>query len=145
MYGEPEMTVNILLDFNAREEEKLNIMQLDADDNTRDGLALYWAEKYICKKSFCENKLIIVLSDGAPCHAYDDYYGAVANKDTANAAKKIMGRGTGIIAVALDNGCEDAEDSTYSNLKEIYPHIVQCTDLKRLTGQLLNIISRQLV
>ena len=145
VHGEPEMNVNILLDFNAREEEKLNIMQLDADDNTRDGLALYWAEKYICKKSFCENKLIIVLSDGAPCHAYDDYYGAVANKDTANAAKKIMGRGTGIIAVALDNGCEDADDSTYSNLKEIYPHIVQCTDLKRLTGQILSIISRQLV
>lgn len=45
VHDKPEMDVNILLDFNAREEEKLNIMQLDAYDNTRDGLALYWAEK----------------------------------------------------------------------------------------------------
>ena len=33
-YGEPEIDVNILVDFNAKEEEKLNIMQLDAENNT---------------------------------------------------------------------------------------------------------------
>ena len=40
--------------------------------------------------------------------------------------------------------CDDEEESTYSALKEIYPNIVQCTDLKRLTGQILQIVSRQL-
>lgn len=144
VYDEPEMNVNILLDFNSREEEKLNVMQLGASGNTRDGLALYWAEKYINQKTFCDNKLIIVLSDGEPCHNYDDYVGAVANKDTANAAKKIMSRGTNVIAVALDNDCED-DYSTYDNLKKIYPHLVQCKDLKRLTGQILNIVSKQLM
>lgn len=140
----PEIDVNILVDFNSREEEKLNLMQLAASDNTRDGLALYWAEKYINQKTSAENKLIIVLSDGEPCHAYDEYYGAVANKDTANAAKKIISRGTAIIAVALDDKCDDEEDSTYNALREIYPHIVQCRDLKRLTGQILRIVSKQL-
>ncbi len=145
-YGEPEIDVNILVDFNAKEEEKLNIMQLDAENNTRDGLALYWAEKYINQKTFCDNKIIIVLSDGQPCHDYDGYFGPVANKDTENAAKKIINRGTNIIAVALDNDCDDDDiSSTYSDLKEIYPHLVQCKDLKRLTGQILNIISRQLL
>ena len=145
-YGEPEIDVNILVDFNAKEEEKLNIMQLDAENNTRDGLALYWAEKYINQKTFCDNKIIIVLSDGQPCHDYDGYFGPVANKDTENAAKKILNRGTDIIAVALDNDCDDDDiSSTYNDLKEIYPHLVQCKDLKRLTGQILNIISRQLL
>ena len=145
-YGEPEIDVNILVDFNAKEEEKLNIMQLDAENNTRDGLALYWAEKYINQKTFCDNKIIIVLSDGQPCHDYDGYFGPVANKDTENAAKKIINRGTDIIAVALDNDCDDDDiSSTYNDLKEIYPHLVQCKDLKRLTGQILNIISRQLL
>ena len=145
-YGEPEIDVNILVDFNAKEEEKLNIMQLDAENNTRDGLALYWAEKYINQKTFCDNKIIIVLSDGQPCHDYDGYFGPVANKDTENAAKKIINRGTNIIAVALDNDCDDDDiSSTYNDLKEIYPHLVQCKDLKRLTGQILNIISRQLL
>ena len=143
-FEEPEIDVNILVDFNAKEEEKLNIMQLDADGDNRDGLALYWAEKYINQKTFCENKLIIVLSDGCPAHAYDDYYGAVANKDTQNAANKIIARGTNIIAVALDNECTD-DESTYKQLKEIYPHIVQCKDLKRLTAQILQIVSRQLI
>lgn len=145
-FDEPEIDVNILVDFNAKEEEKYNIMQLDADGDNRDGLALYWAEKYINQKTFCDNKLIIVLSDGQPAHGYDDYYGAVANKDTENAAKKIINRGTNIIAVALDDECgDDDEDSTYKDLKEIYPHLVQCKDLKRLTGQILNIVSKQLV
>ncbi len=140
-HDKPEMDVNILLDFNAREDEKLNIMQLDADDNSRDGLALYWAEKYINTKTFCENKLIIVISDGAPCHNYDEYFGPVADKDTANAAKKIIQRGTNIIAISLD----DADSySTYDNLKNIYPNLIACNNLKRLTGQLLQIISRQL-
>lgn len=40
-FEEPEIDVNILVDFNAKEEEKLNIMQLDADGDNRDGLALY--------------------------------------------------------------------------------------------------------
>ena len=143
---EPEIDVNILVDFNAKEEEKLNIMQLDADGDNRDGLALYWAEKYINQKTFCDNKLIIVLSDGQPAHAYDEYWGPVANKDTANAAKKIINRGTNIIAVALDDECADGDEySTYNDLKEIYPHLVQCKDLKRLTGQILNIISKQLM
>ena len=141
-----EIDVNILVDFNSKEEEKLNIMQLDADGDNRDGLALYWAEKYINQKTFCDNKLIIVLSDGQPAHAYDEYYGPVANKDTANAAKKIINRGTNIIAVALDDKCTDDDDySTYGDLKEIYPHLVQCKDLKRLTGQILNIVSKQLM
>ncbi len=75
-------------------------------------LALYWAEKYINQKTSCDNKLIIVLSDGQPAHAYDE--------------------------------CGDDEYSTYGDLKEIYPHLVQCRDLKRLTGQILNIVSKQL-
>ena len=38
-------------------------MQLEADDNSRDGLALYWAGKYFQKVNN-EHKVLIVVSDG---------------------------------------------------------------------------------
>lgn len=140
-FSAPEVDINILVDFDGREEEKFNLMMLKAEDNTRDALALFWAERYINTKTYCENKLIIVISDGEPCHDYDGYCPPVSVKDTANAAKKIMNRGTNIIAVSLD----DAEDfTTYEELKEIYPNLIGCNDLKRLTGQLLHVISKQL-
>jgi predicted polyphosphate/ATP-dependent NAD kinase len=62
-------------------------------------------------------------------------------KDTANAAVKIIKRGANIIAVALDNG---GDCGCYDALSEIYPYLAACTELKRLTGQLLRIISRNL-
>ena len=140
--SDPRVDVNILLDFKPRrDDEKLNIMQIDAYGDNRDGLALAWAERYINKQSSCEHKLIIVLSDGYPSHSYDNYHPPVSSKDTANIVRKIINRGTSVIAVSLD----DEEDySTYEELKEIYPDIVACNDLNRLTGQLLAVISRQL-
>jgi len=56
-------------------------------------------------------------------------------------SKKIMKRGTNIIAVALDD--TDSFDC-YDTLREIYPKIISCNDLKRLTGQLLAVVSKQL-
>lgn len=52
-----------------------------------------------------------------------------------------MNRGTNIIAISLD---DSDEYSTYDDLKQIYPNLVCCNDLKRLTGQLLQVISKQL-
>lgn len=137
----PEIDVNVLVSFNCKNEEKYNIMQLSADDNTRDGLAILWAERYINQKTSSEKKLILVLSDGYPIHEYDDYTPPVSSKDTANSVKKIISRGTTVIAVALDN---NSEDPTYEFLKEIYPSLIKCDKLEKLTGQLLTVISKQL-
>ena len=146
IYDEPVVHHNILVNFNAKDEEKLNILSLKSDDGTREGLSLYWAERYISLKTFNESKLIIVLSDGVPAHGIDGegcYLPPVSVKDTSNAASKIIKRGTDIIAVALDNDAQRNE-SCYDALKEIYPSVVACADLKRLTGQLLSIISKKL-
>ena len=89
------------------------------------------------------NQKMKLLADGVPSHCYDDYYPPVSSKDTANAAIKINKRGTDIIAVALDDGNHEG-DSCYDELRAIYPSVVACTDLKRLTGQLLGIISKNL-
>ncbi|MGI6169991.1 MAG: hypothetical protein ACOYI4_09925 [Christensenellales bacterium] len=140
-FDDPEIDINVLVDFHAREEEKLNLMQINAYGDNRDGLALFWAERYMNERVYCENRLIIVLSDGAPAHEADDYYPPVSTKDTANAAAKIIKRGINIIAVSLDDG--DSFDC-YDMLKEIYPNIVACNDLKKLTGQLLMLVSKQL-
>lgn len=141
-FEEPEMEVNVLVDFQPRKNERYNLMQIGAQGDNRDGLALYWAERYMNRSTRCEHKLIIVLSDGLPAHEADDYYPPVSTKDTANAAKKIMNRGTEIIAIALD---ESGSLECYEDLKDIYPHLISCNDLNRLTGQILTLISKHLM
>ncbi|MCL2016768.1 MAG: hypothetical protein FWG68_11040 [Defluviitaleaceae bacterium] len=140
-FTEPLVKINIMVSFGGRADEKLNIMSISAKGDNRDGLALFWAERYIKRHSSTERRLIISVADGQPAHKYDNYYPPVSAKDTANAAAKIIKRGTDIVAVALDDSdnfyCYDA-------LKEIYPTVVACTDLRELTGQLLGIVSRVL-
>lgn len=140
-FEDPEIDINILVDFNARDEQKYNLMQITANGDNRDALALFWAERYMNQSSHCDNKLIIVLSDGYPAHEYDEYYPPVSSQDTANAVTKITNRGTNIIAVALN---DDEAFDCYEALKNIYPNLIACDDLGRLTGQLLTVISKQL-
>ena len=52
-----------------------------------------------------------------------------------------MKRGTDIIAISLD---EDGSYECYDQLKEIYPSLIACNDLSRLTGQLLGLIAKLL-
>jgi hypothetical protein len=140
-FEKPEMDVNILVRFNGNAEEKLNLMQIDAYGDNRDGLALFWAERYMAKNSTNDDRLIIVLSDGVPAHDADDYYPPVSIKDTANAVKKITRRGTDMIGISLD---QPGTFDTYEQLSQIYPNLVACNDLNRLTGQLLGIIAKLL-
>jgi nitric oxide reductase activation protein len=132
------------VDFHYRKEEKYNILSFDAKEGTREGFSLYWAEKHLMKNCYSDHKAIIVISDGVPEHTCDDpidYVAPVSIKDTRDAAKKIIRRGTPIIALAID---EPDNDVCYRQLKMIYPDVVSCTDISRLTGQLLRIISRYL-
>ena len=140
-FDDPEIDVNILVNFNAREEEKYNLMQSTAGGDNRDALALYWAERFIHKQSHVDSRLIIVISDGVPVHVYDAYYPPASTKDTANAVRKIMKRGTDIIAISLD---DNGSYECYDQLKEIYPNLIACNDLNRLTGQLLGVIAKLL-
>ena len=139
IYDEPLLEHNVLLDFRHSPEEKYNIMRLSSYDGTREGLSLFWAEKYINAHTTEAEKVIIMISDGYPEHSCDDsdYSPPVSVKDTANAVEKIIHRGTRVIAVALGSDC-------YPYLKEMYPQTVECSDLNKLTGQLMKMISDEL-
>ena len=132
---EPEVVHNVLVDFNSRLSDKVNILRLKADGGSREGLSLYWAAKYIEAHSFAENKLIIAVSDGYPYH-YPTYSPPASIKDTANAAKKITASGIKITAIAL-GGC-------YEDLNRIYPETIDCDDVNKLAGKLLRVVSRAL-
>ena len=136
---EPEIDINILFGFDGRDEEKLNLMQIDAYGDNRDGLALFWAERYMAQNTQTDYRLMIVLSDGVPSHAADEYFPPISTRDTAEAVRKITRRGTDIIGVSLD---DPDEFDCYDLLSEIYPNLVSCNDLKKLTGQLLGIIAK---
>ena len=105
IYCEPVLQHNILVDLKGKNEEKYNLLMLEADEGTREGLTLYWAEKYLMENSSADIKVIIMLSDGVPAHQIDDsdmYVPPVSIKDTANAVRKMTSRGTKIVAIALD-------------------------------------------
>lgn len=146
IYGEPCLEHKLLISFSGRKEECYNLPGLKAEEGTREGLTLYWAEKYLKNECTAEKKMIIMLSDGAPAHLYDDDFGNERNysppvsiKDTALAVKKITRRGTGIVAIALST---PGEDDCYNQLKAMYNDVVACTDINKLTGQLLGVISK---
>jgi len=145
-YGNACLEHKLLVSFTGRKEERYNLLGLEADEGTREGLTLYWAEKYLQNECPAEKKMIIMISDGAPAHSYRDnygrekhYYPPVSIKDTALAVKKITRRGTEIIAIALST---PGENDCYGQLKVMYNDVVACTDISKLTGQLLGVISK---
>ena len=141
IFDEPLVEHNILIDFNYKPNDKYNIMLLDADNGTREGLSLMWAERYLQENTSAENKVIIVISDGVPYHVVgeSEYAPPVSTKDTQNTANRIHKKGIEVIAVALD---ENDESACYDELKQIYHRVVACNDIKRLTGQLLTLVSK---
>ena len=141
IFDEPIVEHNILIDFNYKPNDKYNLMLLDADNGTREGLSLMWAERYLQENTSAENKVVIVISDGVPYHVVGDseYAPPVSTKDTQNTANRIHKKGIEVIAVALD---ENDESACYDELKQIYHRVVACNDIKRLTGQLLTLVSK---
>jgi len=141
-YDLPIVKHNILIDFNSRNIDKYNILRLDADGDNRDGLSLLWAEKYLKEKSRAENKVIISISDGMPCHGANnyEYFPPVSIKDTYNCVRKIEKDGISVIGVALEE--EKGDTTIYDEIKEIYSRIIDVDDIKHLTTQLLNLVSK---
>lgn len=141
-YELPIVKHNILIDFNSRNIDKYNILRLDADGDNRDGLSLLWAEKYLKEKSQAENKVIISISDGMPYHGANnyEYFPPVSIKDTYNCVRKIEKDGISVIGVALEE--EKGDTTIYDEIKEIYSRIIDVDDIKHLTTQLLNLVSK---
>lgn len=141
--GEPLVKHKILVDFNYSKNDKYNILLLNADEGTREGLSLMWAKKYLSEHSHAEHKVIICISDGYPYHVAndnDDYSPPVSTKDTHNTARKIEKEGISIIGVALEE--EKGDTECYEALKEVYDRVIDVDDMKHLTTQLLNIVSK---
>lgn len=144
--GQPLVKHKILVDFNYSKNDKYNILRLKADDGTREGFSLMWAKKYIKENSNAEHKVIICISDGYPCHylgEYSNYEPPVSIKDTKNVAREIEKDGINIIGVAL----EETKGTTecYNDLKEVYDRVIDVDDMKHLTTQLLNLVSKLLL
>ena len=53
IFDEPLVKHNILIDFNYKPNDKYNIMLLEADNGTREGLSLMWAEKISAREFIC--------------------------------------------------------------------------------------------
>lgn len=138
-FEEPDVNIRIFVDFHSTKNEKYNLMELCAYGNSRDAVALLWAERYMIQHTQTEERLLIVISDGVPAHDFDDYYPPLSVKDTAEAVQKIQWHGTHVIGIALD--AADSFDC-YSDLQEIYPQLISCNVLSQLTKQILSVVSK---
>lgn len=138
--GAARMKCEVLLPFDAKENDKYNLIRIQAGDGNRDGLALLWAKRFVMETAPTEKTVLIIIADGAPAHYVNEsefYLGPRAIKDTSRIARQLGKEGLDCIAIALD----DASDPCYEDLKEIYARVIRCSDLTRLTGQLFGVIS----
>lgn len=51
IFDEPQVEHNILVDFHGRDAEKYNIMTFSANEGTREGLSLFWADVILRRKA----------------------------------------------------------------------------------------------
>ena len=61
IYDESVLQHNILVDLKGNNEEKYNLLMLEADEGTREGLTLYSAENYSMENSSADIKVIVML------------------------------------------------------------------------------------
>ncbi len=140
-FYEPIVDINVLLNFNCRKDEKLNLLGIAARGDNRDAVALLWAERYLRSKADHKYKVIISISDGCPAHTYDEYCPPASISDTSEVVMKIQKRGIHVIGISLD---APGEDECYNLIREIYPNLVACDDMSRLPFQVIGIVSKLL-
>jgi len=138
IYDLPKVVHNILVDYcnykNAK--TKYNLLHLDANEGTREGVSLKWASAYQDLQPN-KDKILIVLADGNPEHAYGGqaYTGNTSASDTKMVADQIERKGTKIIAISLGKYC-------YPYLKQIYNNTILCDDLNKLPDQMIRVLKR---
>jgi hypothetical protein len=68
--------------------------------HNRDGTSIRFATRHFKKVKPTDKKILIVVSDGQPCHL--GYGGMEGNKDTANAIREARSQGIHVFAVSID-------------------------------------------
>lgn len=139
-YNKGEINIEMLKEFNGPVRQKYNLLGFYPDGNSREGLILNWARKFLEKKSFSANKLLIILSDGLSIHEYDRYFPPLSTIDTKYAAQDLAAT-VKVIPVALDS---ENSTITYNALSEIYPTVVLNQDLNDLPNDLMKVILGEL-
>ena len=90
----------------------------------------------------CE-KVLVVISDGAPIHVAGRHLSCTPPEsvmDAATCVKKIEKDGTRIVAIAL----EDDKDPCYEKLCNIYSNVIECRKLSSLPKQILEVVAREI-
>ncbi len=137
LYSKYEMEHHVLLPFNEKKGQEYSILKSIKLENTREGLSLLWCDKYL-KKVSADHKIIVMISDGFPEHngLSTPYFPPVSVIDSRNARIKLESLGYTVIAIALHN--------CYDKLIKIYDTVIDCPDITKLTGKLLQLISSEI-
>lgn len=136
-YGTSLVYHNHFIDFDSP-FSKYNISLLQAYENTREGVSLKYAGEYLLTRPE-EDKILISISDGEPCHysGYDIYAGEEAQKDTARVVKYLEAQGIKVFGVAIGEG--------KNGIKAIYLHnYIDIPSVRILPIRLVELIRRNL-
>jgi len=142
VHRQPDVVHNLCLDFGATSLDKYNLMTLEAEDGSREGVSLLWADEYLKKNSHNKDKIIIAISDGEPIHISMNESCCPLESviDAARCVKTITHRGTRVIAIALEGNGEPC----YDKLVKIYPSVIECRSMSKLPKQILELIEREI-
>ena len=138
-YVGSSIEINVLKNVDDRGSCGSNLMRLETDGCNRDGLAILWAESRIRKRfRDCDVRMLILVSDGLPHHETNrsTYSGESARKDVCGIKERMRREGIPIIAIALDEDGDLTE-----KLKEMYDHVLCCTDVRRLPRKLFEVMT----
>ncbi|QUH22014.1 hypothetical protein [Alkaliphilus sp. B6464] len=139
-YHTSKIEHKVLVDYNnyKKENTKYNILHLNADEGTREGVSLKWCHAYQ-KMQPNKDTLMIVIADGNPEHSCGRtvYSGTISASDTKKVADDIQKQGTNLVAIALGEYC-------YPHLKQIYKHTILCDNLSKLPKQMIRILEKNL-
>lgn len=114
-------------------KDKYRLLQISARCENRDGPALRCAGDHLLRRPE-EKKILISISDGAPCAG--GYYGRSADADTAAAVKELRKKGITLFAAAI-GGDKEAINAIYGG-----EGFINITDLNTLPEQMLDLCKR---
>lgn len=126
------------VDFDSRNsKEKYNLARIKARCDNNDGYSVKYAGEYLKRREEAD-KILIVISDGAPLHGKAGYFGPAAVKDTGRVVQELERDGIQVYGLAIGDG--------KTQIKKIYTkNYIDIPNLKSLPNRLVRIVEMNLL
>lgn len=132
-HGE-NVDINEYVPFN-RPDAKTALAHIRAQLDNRDGMAIRWAGEYLFRNAPTPDRVLIVVSDGEPAHAFHSYGGSMACSDTRQQIAYVEAKlGIPVIGVGFSH------DGLA--IRTMYKHFVAAGNIETLPRKLTDLLKK---